>query len=74
MRKSRFLVILPLILALFLSACRAGNLAGETDGASEAGSVEEAAGDIAEETEESFAAVLPDEAYEAVEYNLYPYP
>ena len=63
MRNKHYLIALFLVLALLLSAC---------------GSAAAPAGNLAETPEESAAAGtyerLPDEAYEAVEYALYPAP
>ena len=63
MRKPKLLVSLPLIFALALSAC-AGTPAEAPEG--------DAA--PAEESAITPAAGLPDEPYQAVEYNLYPAP
>ncbi len=66
MRKWRYLLSLPLALVLALSACGAGGSSAESEGDSEVAPAEETAGTL--------PAVLPDEPYEAVEYNLYPGP
>ena len=66
MRTRRFLIALPLVLALALSACGAGGASSDS----------EAAPDVApaEEVATSTAAVLPDEVYQAVDAQLFPGP
>ena len=68
MHNRKSLLSLSLALALLLSACGAQNTAAGSAGgqAADAASSEDAA--------ITTAAVLPDEPYEAVEYNLYPAP
>ena len=64
MRKLKEILAVPVALALLLPACGAlgptADTAGEPEQAAEGGAAP--------------AAVLPDESYEAVEYNLYPAP
>ena len=65
------MITLPLVLALSLSACRGGDLPAETAESQATAS----SGETGEEDPAvSTAAVLPDEPYEAAEYNLYPCP
>ena len=66
MRKHLFLIALPLALIMFLSACGAKGGSEEAEEPQEEGFEEEGA--------VSTPAVLPDEDYNAVDYNLYPYP
>lgn len=66
MRKRQYLLSLLLIMVLLLSACGTGSTSAGTDG--------NLALFPAEDVEETTAAVLPDEPYEAVEYSLYPSP
>ena len=66
MRKRMLLFSLPLVLALVLSACGAGTPSAGSD-ESQAPAQEETGG-------VTQAAVLPDEPYQAVDYNLFPAP
>ena len=73
MRKLKNLISLPLILSLLLTACGGAGTAPAQSG--EDAAAEAAAGEAgAEESEEVFKPVIPDEPYEAVEYSLYPSP
>ncbi len=58
MKNSKALLVLLLLMSLLLAAC--GSTAVE--------------GNLAQDSENSYYEPLPDEAYEAVEYSLYPAP
>ena len=66
MRKGTFLVALPLILALLLTACGAGGSSADAEGDSAATS--------SDETTITASEGLADEPYEAVDYNMHPAP
>jgi len=73
MRKQIYLISFPLILALLLTACSGAGSAPAQSGQDAA--AQAAAGEAgAEESEEVFKPVIPDEPYEAVDYSLYPSP
>ena len=67
MRKWQHLLALSLALVLLLSGCGAGGSAEPADTTQPEATTEE-------EATVSLAAPLPDDPYQAVEYNLYPGP